>query len=45
MSSPGRNIDPRVKRYDLSSDPVTYASQRVDTLNAKNRRASIYLLK
>ena len=35
MSSPGRNIDPRVKRYDLSSDPVTYASQRVDTLNAK----------
>ena len=26
MSSPGNNIDPRTKRYDMSNDPVTYAS-------------------
>ena len=44
MSSPGRNIDPRVKRYDLSSDPVTYASQRINTLNAKIKELpSIFL--
>ncbi|MDA7802612.1 zinc-dependent metalloprotease [Gammaproteobacteria bacterium] len=44
MSSPGRNIDPRVKRYDLSSDPVAYASQRIDTLEAKIKELpSIFL--
>ena len=44
MGSPGSNIDPRAKRYDLSSDPVTYTSQRIDILNAKIKELpSIYL--
>ena len=44
MSSPGANIDPRAKRYDLSGDPVTYTDQRIDVLNAKIKELpSIYL--
>jgi len=44
MSSPGRNIDPRVKRYDLSSDPVAYAAQRIKILDAKIKELpSIFL--
>ena len=35
MGSPGSNIDPRAKRYDLSSDPVTYTSQRIEVLDSK----------
>ena len=35
MGSPGSNIDPRTKRYDLSSDPVTYTSQRLELLDSK----------
>ena len=35
MSSPGRNIDPRAKRYDLSGDPVTYTSERMEIIDAK----------
>ena len=35
MGSPGSNIDPRAKRYDLSSDPVTYSSQRIEVLDSK----------
>jgi len=37
MRSPGKAIDPRVNIYDMSSDPVTYASNAMtlmkDTLN------------
>ena len=35
MGSPGYGIDPRAKRYDMSSDPVKYTSDRVDIINAK----------
>ena len=35
MSSPGYNIDPRTKRYDMSNDPVTYASELINTIDNK----------
>jgi len=44
MGSPGSNIDPRAKRYDLSGDPVKYTSERIDVINSKIRELpSIYL--
>lgn len=33
MRSPGRGINPDVNIYDLSSDPVAYASERCDLIN------------
>ena len=30
MRSPGRGIDPRAMIYDLTSDPITYATQRIE---------------
>ena len=33
MRSSGRGIDPDVNIYDLSNDPVTYASERCDLVN------------
>jgi len=35
MSSPGRNIDPRAKRYDMSNDVVTYTADRFIVLDNK----------
>ena len=35
MSSPGVNIDPRNVRYDMSSDPISYTSDRINILDAK----------
>ena len=35
MSSPGRNIDPRAKRYDMSNDVVVYTDDRFNTLDKK----------
>ena len=35
MSSPGRNIDPRAKRYDMSNDVVTYTADRFMTIDNK----------
>ena len=35
MSSPGRNIDPRVKRYDMSSEVVEYTKGRFQVLDNK----------
>ena len=44
MGSPGFNIDPRAKRYDLSGDPVKYTSERIDVINSKIKELpSIYL--
>ena len=44
MGSPGSNIDPRAKRYDLSNDPVKYTSERIDVINSKIKELpSIYL--
>ncbi len=34
MRSPGRGIDPDVNIFDLSSDPVAYASDRCEMVNA-----------
>ena len=43
MSSPGNNIDPRTKRYDMSNDPVTYASDITTIIDKKiNELPSIY---
>ncbi len=33
MRSPGRAIDPRVNVYDLSSDPIGYALDRIELVN------------
>ena len=35
MGSPGYGIDPRAKRYDMSSDPVEYTNQRLSILDSK----------
>ena len=35
MGSPGYGIDPRAKRYDMSSDPITYTEQRIEIINKK----------
>jgi hypothetical protein len=35
MSSPGRNIDPRAKRYDMSNDVVTYTADRFIVIDNK----------
>ena len=35
MGSPGYGIDPRAKRYDMSSDPVNYTLQRLEIIDAK----------
>jgi len=35
MGSPGYGIDPRAKRYDMSSDPVTYTEQRIEIIHNK----------
>ena len=35
MGSPGYGIDPRAKRYDMSSDTVTYTEQRINIINNK----------
>lgn len=34
MRAPGRHIDPRVMIGDLSDDPVTWARQRIETIDA-----------
>ena len=33
MGSPGTNIDPRAKRYDMSNDVVTYTADRFIVLS------------
>ena len=33
MRSPGRGIDPRAMINDLTNDPITYATQRIDLVN------------
>ena len=33
MRSPGRGIDPRAMINDLTNDPITYASQRIELVN------------
>jgi hypothetical protein len=35
MSYPGNNIDPRTKRYDMSNDPIKYASDIVKIIDDK----------
>jgi hypothetical protein len=35
MSYPGNNIDPRTKRYDMSNDPITYATDIVNIVDEK----------
>ena len=35
MGSPGGNTDPRNKRYDMSSDPITYSVQRLKIIDDK----------
>lgn len=35
MGAPGRNTDPRNKRYDMSSDPITYSVQRLEIIDNK----------
>jgi len=35
MSYPGNNIDPRTKRYDMSNDPITYASDIIQIIDEK----------
>ena len=35
MGSPGGNTDPRNKRYDMSSDPITYSIQRLKIIDDK----------
>ena len=35
MGSPGRNTDPRNKRYDMSNDPTTYAVERIQIIDKK----------
>lgn len=43
MRSPGKGLDPRVNIYDMTSDAVSYASQRIqlvqETLNEISREA------
>ena len=34
MSYPG-NIDPRTKRYDMSNDPITYATDIINIVDDK----------
>ena len=33
MRSPGRGIDPRAMTNDLTNDPITYATQRIELVN------------
>jgi hypothetical protein len=40
MRSPGRAIDPRVNVYDLSSDPIGYAIDRIELVNELLDRAA-----
>ena len=35
MSSPGNNIDPRTKRYDMSNDPIAYAEDIIEIVDQK----------
>ena len=35
MSYPGNNIDPRTKRYDMSNDPITYATDIINIVDDK----------
>jgi hypothetical protein len=35
MSYPGNNIDPRTKRYDMSNDPIAYASDIIEIVDSK----------
>ena len=35
MSYPGNNIDPRTKRYDMSNDPIAYASDIINIVDEK----------
>ena len=35
MGSPGGNTDPRNKRYEMSSDPITYSLQRLQIIDDK----------
>ena len=35
MSYPGNNIDPRTKRYDMSNDPIAYASDIIEIVDNK----------
>ena len=35
MSYPGNNIDPRTKRYDMSNDPITYATDIINIVDEK----------
>ena len=35
MGTPGRNIDPRTRRGDMSNDVVTYTADRFITLDNK----------
>ncbi|MEX2397311.1 MAG: zinc-dependent metalloprotease [Balneolales bacterium] len=32
MRSPGKAIDPRVMTYDMSTDPITYSTERIELL-------------
>ena len=43
MSYPGNNIDPRTKRYDMSSDPIAYAADITTIIDKKiNELSNIY---
>ena len=43
MSYPGNNIDPRTKRYDMSSDPIAYAADITTIIDKKiNELPNIY---
>ena len=43
MSYPGNNIDPRTKRYDMSSDPIAYAADITKIIDKKiNELPNIY---
>ena len=41
MSYPGNNIDPRTKRYDMSNDPITYASDIIEIIDQKTNIALV----